>query len=201
MTETEFFANAPKWIQDDISNWNHFTLLAYFCHKYEKKHGVRFHLVRSAKGVELSKESADFAKLFKMMAPENYAKLDKDERFEIRKQTNIRIKNFINWAFDFKFRSGAKSINGTRFFLAHNIINEFERDYNKYLAKNGKLQKWEMLITWCKQEANDVFQYHQLANMNDLEFLHNYVKQYKLDETYVEGKVIKKAEELGLING
>ena len=46
MTQDEFYEKIPEWVSKPKDTWNHITLMAYFCHKYEKVHGVRFRLVK-----------------------------------------------------------------------------------------------------------------------------------------------------------
>ena len=171
MTEQEFYNNIEEWIKYDLERWNHITMLAYFCWKYEKKHQVKFRLVKSKKGVESSKESADFAKLFKTFAPENYTDLDKDMKSVVRTRTNLKIKNYINWVFDYKYRNTDKSINGTRLFLVHSLINEFERMYVKHLDKQKNQFSFEMFSSWCKDNANDIFNILELKSKDDLKYL------------------------------
>lgn len=200
MNEEEFYNNIERWINTDISEWTHITLLAYFCYKYELKNKVRFRLVRSRKGVTLGKEAADFAKLFRTLAPENYADLSKERKFSIRKEVNLKIKNYINWMFDYKFRSGAASVNGTRIFLAPNIIVDFERMYARYLSKEQTTNKFEILLSWCQKEAKDIFDRHQLEREDDLRLIKRYADQYTLQEDSLERRVLAKAIEVGLLS-
>lgn len=198
-TEEEFYEKAPEWIKDDISKWNHITMLAYFCQKYENRHNVKFKLTRSKKGVELSKESADLNKLFKIMAPQNYDLLEPDQKRSIRAQINLKQKNFINWIFDYKFRSGNKSINGTKALVAYNLLNEFERDYAAFQAKQNQVKKIDLFLNWCQQEISEIFNFHQLSREEDLKLINRYAEQYQLDESSLEKRAIKKAKEMGLL--
>lgn len=199
LTEEDFFKNIEEWIKADISEWTHITLLAYFCHKYEKKNGVKFRLVRAKKGPTLGKEAADFAKLFRTLAPESYKDLPKEKKDKVRHEINMKIYNYINWMFDFKFRRGEQSVNGTRLFLTPSIIVEFERMYNAFLEKKGSENKFEKLISWCKKEAAEIFQMHQLEREEDLKMIKNYADMYSLDNSSLERKVLQKASEVGLI--
>jgi hypothetical protein len=199
ISEEDFFNNIEEWIKADISTWTHVTLLAYFCHKYEKKNGVKFRLVRAAKGPTLGKEAADFAKLFRTLAPENYKDLQKELKDKTRKDINMKIYNYINWMFDYKFRRGNQSVNGTRLFLTPSIIVEFERMYSSFLEKKGSENKFEKLISWCKKEAAEIFQMHQLEREDDLKMIARYAEMYNLDGTALERRVLQKASEIGLI--
>lgn len=199
MTEEEFFNHIEDWIATDVSQWTHVTLLAYFCHKYEEKNGVRFRLVRAKKGPALGKEAADFAKLFRTLAPENYKELSKPLKDKARHKTNLKIYNYINWMFDYKFRRGQQSVNGTRIFLVSSIIVEFERMYNSYLSKQGSASKMDKLISWCKQEAHDIFQSHQLEREDDIKMIQRYADMYSLGDDSLERRVLAKASEVGLL--
>jgi len=199
MTEEEFHNNIEKWIAADKEKWTHVTLLAYFCHKYEQKNKVKFRLVRARKGPTMGKEAADFAKLFRTLAPENYKELPKYKKDKIRAEINLKIFNYINWMFDYKFRRGQESVNGTRIFLVPSIINQFERMYASYLSKQRSQDKMGKLISWCKEEANEIFKVHQLSREDDIKMIKRYAEMYSLDNKSVEMQVIFKAKELGLL--
>lgn len=199
MTENEFYEKIPEWIEQDSSRWNHITLLAYFCHKYEQKNKVRFRLVRAKKGPTMGKEAGDFAKLFRLLAPEDYQSLDSEQKFVIRNEVNRKIYNYINWMFDYKFRRGMQSVNGTKIFLVPSIINEFERMYTAYLNKQKSQDKFSILTGWCKSQASDIFESHQLERPEDLKIIERYANMHSLDDSSSEIKVINKAKEIGLI--
>lgn len=199
MTEEEFYENIPEWIKTSYDKWTHITLLGYFCHKYQSKHGVKFRLVRSRKGPTAGKESADFARLFRLLAPENYSDLSSSAKALIRTEVNLKIYNYINWMFDFKFRRGERSVTGTQIFLIPAMINEFERMYAAYLVKQKSRTGIEKLIDWCKKETPEIFLIHQLERINDLKIIEKYVKMYDLELNSPEARVIKKALELELL--
>lgn len=199
MTEEEFYEKIPEWIKHEYDKWNNITALAYFCHKYESKHGVKFRLVRSRNGPSNGKESADFARLFRILAPEDYSMMDSEEKAKIRRDVYLKIYNYINWVFDYKFRRGDKSVTGTRLFLIPAMINEFERMYSAFLSKQKSLTGIERLIDWCKKEVPEIFNSHQLERVNDLKMIEKYVKMYDLNKSSAEYKVMQKAMELELL--
>lgn len=199
MTEEEFYSKIPEWIEHDWERWNHITCLAYFCHKYELKNKVRFRLVRSFKGPTNGKESRDFSKLFETLAPENYKSLSAEEKNRIRTDIYRKIYNYINWMFDYKFRSGEKSVTGTRIFLIPALINEFERMYSSFLRKKDKQTKIEELISWCKENAPEIFDAHQLEQVKDLKMIKKYADSYSLDPNSLERIVLNKAKTMELI--
>jgi hypothetical protein len=199
LNEEEFFNNIEEWIKADLSEWTHITLLAYFCHKYQKKNGVRFRLVRARKGPTMGKEAADFAKLFRTLAPEDYKDLPKDKKDKVRGEINKKIYNYINWMFDYKFRRGEQSVNGTRLFLIPSIIVEFERMYLAFLAKKGNESKFQSLVKWCQDNIPDIFQRHQLEREEDIKMIKNYSEMYSLKSEAVENKLLNKAKEMGIL--
>ena len=134
MNQDEFYEKIPEWISQEKARWNHITLMAYFCHKYEKVNGVKFRLVRWKEDPGKGKESRDFSKLFDTFARLDYKELSKEEKEAEKLKVITRIYNYINWMFDYKFRSGDKSVTGTQLFLMPSMINEFDRMYSKFLA-------------------------------------------------------------------
>ena len=135
MNQEEFYQKIPDWISKPKSTWNHITLMAYFCHKYQSVNGVRFRLVRWNRDPGKGKESRDFSRLFKTLAPEDYPSLSKEEKAIKKEEVVVKIYNYINWMFDYKFRRGEKSVTGTQLFLMPAMINEFERMYSDFLRK------------------------------------------------------------------
>jgi hypothetical protein len=199
MTEEEFYTSIPTWIEADIGRWTHITLMAYFCHKYEKVNDVRFRLVRSRRGPTVGKEARDFAELFRTLAPESYKRLSPEAKKIVKEEVNRKIYNFINWMFDYKFRRGNKSVTGTRIFLIPSMINEFERMYSKFLEKHQTENKLSKLLVWCNKEAKDIFKSHQLERAEDLKMIHRYVEMYSLGVESPEVRVLGKAKDLGLL--
>jgi len=199
MTEEEFYDKIPEWLKTDIEHWNHITLLAYFCHKYEKVNGIRFKLVRSKKGPTSTKESRDFAKLFKTMAPENYESLPRDERNDVRVITIKKIGHYINWMFDFKFKKTGQPINGTQTFLSPSILNEFERMYADRQSRAKNKDIFQMLIDWVRSNYPQLLEEHQLDRVEDLKMIQSYINTYSLPHDSAESELIKKSKEIGLL--
>jgi hypothetical protein len=199
MNQEEFYSNIPEWISRPKSTWNHITLMAYFCHKYEKKNGVRFRLVRWKGDPGKGKESRDFAKLFKTIAPENYSFLPKEEKRKIKEEVTVKIYNYINWMFDYKFRRGEKSVTGTQLFLLPSMINEFERMYSAFLAKKKAESSIEELLRWVHAAAPSIFEFHEIEDLKDLKMLQEYALSYSLDNDSLEVSVINKAKDMGLL--
>lgn len=199
MTEEEFFLKIPEWIRADKKDWNIVTLVAYFCNKYEQKNGVRYKLVRSKLGPTSTKETKDFSKLFSIFAPENYKELSPEEKFPIREEINKKIYNYINWMFDYKFRSGEKSVTGTQLFLMPAMINEFERMYESFLKKNSKKDKMDIFLDKVKKEYPEILDRHQIDEVTDLKILEKYIQNYNLKPESLESIIIKIAKTMEII--
>lgn len=199
MNQNEFYEKIPEWISKPKSTWNHITLMAYFCHKYEAVHSVRFRLVRWNSDPGKGKESRDFAKLFKTLSPESYSSLPVAQKKAAKEEVIIKIYNYINWMFDYKFRRGDKSVTGTKIFLLPSMINEFERMYSGFLSKNREDNKISSLISWAKENAPGIFSLHQLECSNDLKMLQKYINMYSLPKDSLESTVLQRAKEMMLI--
>lgn len=199
MNQEEFYAKIPEWIAKPKSTWNHITLMAYFCHKYEQKNGVKFRLVRWKSDPGKGKESRDFAKLFKTLAPEDYASLDKERKKEVKEEVTHKIYNYINWMFDYKFRRGDRSVTGTKLFLMPAMINEFERMYSSFLLKKKNENSMDSLLAWAKERVPSIFDYHEIEDVRDVKMLQEYIKSYSLEEDSPESILLKKAKEMNLV--
>jgi hypothetical protein len=173
--------------------------MAYFYKKYHEKTGVHF-IPASWKGEPAkTKECRDFSKVFKKFAPDDYEDLEKEEKKKIKTEINIKIYNFINWAFDWKCRTADRAVNGTQFFLVPSIANEFERAYTKHLQSKKTKSGIDDLILWCKKEAPEVLESHQLEKPEHVKMIFRYAEMYKLERNSPEMKTIEKARELGLL--
>jgi hypothetical protein len=199
MNQQEFYENIPDWISKDKDSWNHITLMAYFCHKYREKHGVNFRLVRWKGDPGKGKESRDFAKLFKALAPEDYSDLTAGNRQDIKKNVILKIYNYINWMFDYKFRRGDKSVTGTGLFLMPSMINEFERMYGDYVSHKKKRRSIEALVSWAKHNLPEIFSKHQVEESSDLRMIETYIKTYSLSKDSPESLLLAKAKELEVL--
>lgn len=199
MTQEEFYQKIPDWINQDKSRWNHITLMAYFCHKYELKNKTKFRLVRWKNDPGKGKESRDFSKLVTTFLPENYKNLDEKDQIKIKYDVIQKVYNYINWMFDYKFRSGEKSVNGTQLFLMPAMINEFERMYTSFLQKNSKKDKMENFIELLKKEYSEIFDKHQIEEVSDLKILEKYIQNYKIPPNSIESIIIEKAKQMEII--
>lgn len=196
MTEEEFYQKIPTWIGADRSTWNHITLFAYFCSKYEKKTGVRFKMVRSKTGPTSTKETRDFAKVVKIFCPDNIEDLPADERAEKKTFALNKAYNYINWMFDYKFRQ-APAVSGSQVFLVPSILNEFERMYAAHLLSKKSESNIDSLHSWIRKEVPDAFDRFQLETKEDLSLFVKYVQNRKNpDQDSI--KIFAKIKEMNL---
>jgi hypothetical protein len=173
--------------------------MALFCDEYRKKNGVNFRLVKWKGSPGLGKESRDFAKLFKTLAPENYNEMEEDAKREAKYNLTVKISNYISWMFNHKFRSGDKSVTGTGLFLMPSMINEFERMYNSMLKKHNEKSKFKILVEWCMEIYPNLTAEHQIETTDDLKIIERYIETYSLSNDEPESGLIGKAKQLGLI--
>ena len=199
MEKSEFYNNIDLWISKPKDTWNHITLMAYFCKKYEEKTGVRFRLSRWSGDPGKSKESRDFSKLVNMFMPDNYSNMAKDDAKVSKIKSIYKVYNYINWMFEYKFRSGEKSVTGTGIFMITSIINEYERVYSSYQSKVSKENVFSRYIEWCRSNISDLFNRHQMDDLDDLSMLYAYYKSNDLSNGSSEALAIHKAKDMGLI--
>lgn len=199
MNQEEFYGKIPEWIAQDRAKWNHITLMAYFCHKYELKNGTKFRLVRWKMDPGKGKESRDFSKLIEIFLPEGYEELSTEEKKSYKTNVIQKIYNYINWMFDYKFRSGDKSVTGTQLFLMPSMINEFERMYSSFIQKSLSKDNFGVFIDAIKRDFSDIFDKHQIDEVSDLKILEKYVENYKLPLDSIEAIVVAKAKKMEII--
>ena len=199
MNQEQFYEKIPEWIQKDRESWNHITLMAYFCHKYRGKHGVNFRLVRWNGDPGKGKESRDFARLIKILAPENFSDMSAEERSKTKAAVVSKIYNYINWMFDYKFRRGERSVTGTGLFLMPSMINEFERMYSKHLSLKQQSRGIQALLSWAEANIPDVLSRHQIEEASDLRMVETYVSTYGLKGDSCEAALLRKAKEMEVL--
>lgn len=199
MTRDEFYNISEEWIKQDRGKWTHITLVAYFFYKYKSVNGVNFIPASWSGNPAKTKESRDFAELFKKLAPDNYDELDRDEKQKHRALTINKIYNYINWMFDFKFKRSNSSVSGTRLFLTPSLINEFERMYSAYIKKQENVGSFSAFLEWCKTTIPGIFDHQQLESIDDLKMINRYYIASGLSQDSLEGKLIAKAKQMGII--
>lgn len=197
MTEEEFYQKIPTWIGADRSTWNHITLFAYFCDKYQKKTGVRFRMVRSKSGPTSTKETRDFAKLVKLFCPDNFDNLSEEEKLDHKTLAINKTYNYINWMFDYKFR-GAPAVSGSQVFLVPSILNEFERMYSAHLSSKKSETKIFDFLNWIKKEVPEALDKFELGTKEDISLFVKYVESKKTPNE-MQYLILNKIKEMNLV--
>ena len=175
MNQSEFLEKAAIWIEADKSSWTHITLLAYFCHRYKEINNVRFRFARWGGHPAKTKESRDFSRLIKSFLPEDFDNLTKERKKEAKKKSISKSYNYINWIFDYKFRTNDRSVTGTGIFLNHNIMNHFERMWFNHQNKKKcllhlPLEAYESyLVVQRKAPASKQKRMHSIVKLLRLE--------------------------------
>ncbi len=195
MTEDEFYKKIPEWIGAEKSAWNHVTLFAYFCSKYEDRSGIRFKMVRSKAGPTSTKETRDFSKLINLFCSDTISEKD-DSYTECRRAALLKAYNYINWMFDFKFKRSC--VSGTQIFLSPSIMNEFERMYASHLSNKKASSKIGDFLLWCKKEMPDILDQFQLETKEELSLFVKYVENSST-ECLSHKRIMDKIMEMKLL--
>lgn len=199
MTEEELYLKIPVWIESDKKTWNIVTFLAYFCKKYEDKNGIRFRITKSKNGPLSSKEMRDFSKLFKQFVPDNYTDLPKEERDKLKENANIKLYNYINWMFDYKFRMPGSSPDGTQIFFSPSYINHFERMYADAVKKTAKKSSFNDFLLKVSELYPSFLDTNECESEQDLSMLQTIWIQKGRKENILS-EVIKLAISMGVLN-
>lgn len=198
MNQSEFLEKAAIWIEADKSSWTHITLLAYFCHRYRERNGVRFRFARWGGHPAKTKESRDFSRLIKAFLPEDFDNLTKENQKLAKKKSISKSYNYINWIFDYKFRTNDKSVTGTGIFLNHNIMNHFERMWFNHQNKKKKESKLNSFVSWIKNNHPSFLDNYDFEDEKDLGIVLSFIEGNGFGEETSEFLVYKKAKSLGL---
>lgn len=197
MTEEEFYQKIPTWIGAERSTWNHITLFAYFCDKYQQKTGVRFKMVRSKSGPTSTKETKDFAKLIKGFCSDGWDDLPEEARAEEKTFALNKTYNYINWMFDYKYRSSS-AVSGTQVFLVPSVVNEFERMYSAHLKTKKSESGIESLLSWIGKNYPEALDRHELESKEDLALFAKYVSNHRSPSDECK-KILEKIKEMNLL--
>lgn len=197
MTEEEFYQKIPTWIGADRSSWNHITLFAYFCHKYQQKTGVRFKMVRSKAGPTSTKETRDFAKIVKGFCSDGWDDLSEDLKLEEKSFALNKAYNYINWMFDYKYRN-SPAVSGSQVFLVPSVMNEFERMYAAHLIAKKSESGIESLTAWINKNYPEALDRYQLESKEDLALFGKYVTNHRSPNEECR-KILEKIKEMNLL--
>lgn len=212
----DFLVKIYDWAKDEPKSWTHLTLLSYFLVKYKTVNGLEFIFASCKKGPTQSKEIKDAIRIWNMFDRSRYKALtNKEEKLAYKEQLVGILKEYMDWAFDIKFRGKEVNVTGLGIFAVAGFMNEFLQWRKARMTalprRNDPLPK--EFLEWARNNASvgcpfgDIFKRQQLAVLEDLNALLNYVETY--DEQYnnpdhdgllsIEAIVLKKAREMGIM--
>ena len=199
MNQSEFLEKAEIWIEADRSSWTHITLLAYFCYRYKEKNGVKFRFARWGGHPAKTKESRDFSRLIKAFLPEDFDNMTKDLKREEKRKAISKSYNYINWVFDYKFRTNDSSVTGTGIFLNHNVMNHFERMWFQHQKKKKSQDKMSLFVSWIKENHPLFLDNYDFEDEKDLGIVLSFIKDNDFSDDSEESMVYCKAKSLGFM--
>ena len=197
-----FLDKIYTWADDEPQKWTAMTLLSYFLVKYKKVNGLEFIFAPCKKGPPQSKEMKDAAKIWKMFDRDRYKQLSTPEDKRAYKEQLVQVlKEYIDWAFDVKFRGRNTNVTGLGIFAVANFMNEFLqwRKARKAAPPRRNDPLPSKLVAWIEQNAAIIWKKQQLAVMDDLNALYNYVEAYDPNHISIEAVVLEKAREMGIM--
>lgn len=197
-----FLSKMYDWAKDEPKDWTAVTLLSYFLVKYKAINGLDFRFTPCKKGPTQSKEMRDAAKIWKMLDQDRYKHLTtKEEKLAYKEQLVGILKEYIDWTFDVKFRGRQTNVTGLGIFAVANFMNEFLQ-WRK--AKKSALPKRNdplpsQFVAWIEANAAIIWKKQQLAVLDDLNALYNYVEAYDPTNISIEAVILNKAREMGIM--
>lgn len=198
----DFLVKIYTWADDEPQKWTAVTLLSYFLVKYKATNGLEFIFTACKKGPTQSKEMKDAAKIWKMFDQGRYGRLtNKEEKLAYKEQLVGILKEYIDWAFDIKFRGREVNVTGLGIFAVANFTNEFLqwRKARKTALPRRNDPLPSPFIAWVEANASIIWKKQQLAVLEDLNALFNYVEAYDPTGISIEAVVLNKARELGIM--
>lgn len=196
MTQDEFLEKCEDWISKDRDTWTHITLLSYFCYKYRQKNGVKFRFARWGGAPAKTKESRDFSKIIKAFLPEDFDELSKESKKTLKRNAMSKTYNYINWMFDYKFRTADKSITGTGLFLNHNMMNEFEVMWFKHQQKKKSESGFNSLKLWISDNHPEFLNSYDFEDEKDFKMILAFIEANNFSKDSQESAVLMKAKEM-----
>lgn len=197
-----FLEMIDDYSKDEFKKWTHVTLLSYFLIKYKEVNGLNFIFAACKKGPMQSKEIRDATKIWKMFDQERYNRLtNKEEKITYKERLVGVLKEYIDWAFDVKFRGRQTNVTGLGIFAVANFMNEFLQ-WRK--ARSSTLPRRNeplpsRFIAWIETNAAIIWKKQQLAVLDDLNALYNYVEAYDPEKISIEAIVLDQARNMGLM--
>ena len=139
-----------------------------------------------------TKESRDISKVCKQLKnPEHGWTEDKASK----KDNILKVYNYINWVFDYKFRS--KQVNSTGLLVNGTLLNEFEKMYIKSLKEHRSKKKSKSIDQWILDNTPDIAGDYQLGTKNNIQIFYKFIETNSIPEDSDEYKLynyLKKME-------
>lgn len=202
-TEWQLFLNKVEdYANDPYEKWTSYTLLAYFLVKYKQINGLDFTFSHTKRGPTHSRELKQAVKIWEMFNNGRYKQYKtKEEKMAYKEQLIAVLKEYINWAFDVKFRGRSTNVTGLGIFAVNNFMNEFLqwRKAKKQALPRRSDPLPSTFIAWIENNAAIIWKKQQLAVLEDLNALFNYVKAYDPARVSIEAIVLDKAVEMGIM--
>lgn len=197
-----FLIKINDYAKDPPVKWTVLTLLSYFLVKYKEVNDMDFIFAPCKKSPTQSKEMRDSSKIWKMFDRDRYKQLvSKEDKLAYKEQLASILKEYIDWAFDVKFRGREVNVTGLGIFAIANFMNEFfqwRKAKKNALPKRGDLIP-VALIDWAKLNAPSIWGKQQLRVLEDLNALYNYVNAYGQEQANIEHIVLEKARVMGIM--
>ena len=197
-----FLEKINLYSKDESKKWTSVTLLSYFLVKYKEVNGLDFIFTSCKKGPMQSKEIRDASKIWKMFDRDRYSYLtDREEKIAYKEQLVDILKEYIDWAFDVKFRGKQTNVTGLGIFAVANFMNEFLqwRKARKSSAPRRNEPLPSKFITWIETNAAIIWKKQQLSVLDDLNALYNYVEAYDPERISIEAIVLEQARYMGIM--
>jgi hypothetical protein len=157
-------------------------IVGYFCNEFHKFYGFSFSLDYSNPIPYKNKEFLTARKLLTMFGNDY-----------------MLIPEYIRWVFAKRVKNKKKTITSFGFFATPDFVNAYRaaKERSKQIVRATVLP--EEFLLWCKENCPNIFNKQELKTWNDLNGLVVHVKCY--GDNNIEGIVVNKAIELGLLNG
>lgn len=198
----EFLTKMYSYAEHKSDVWTPLSLLSYFLVKYKTINGLDFIFTPTKKGPTSTKEMKEAAKIWKMFDQGRYSRLtNREEKLAYKDQLVGILKEYMDWAFDVKFRGREVNVTGLGIFAVANFMNEFLqwRKARKTALPRRNDPLPSHFVAWVEANASIIWKKQQLAVLEDLNALHNYVEAYDPTGISIEAVVLNKAREMGIM--
>lgn len=198
----DFLTKMYTYAEHKSELWTPLSLLSYFLVKYKAVNGLDFIFTPSKKGPTSTKEMKEAAKIWKMFDQGRYSRLtNKEEKLAYKEQLVGILKEYIDWAFGTKFRGRETNVTGLGIFAVANFSNEFLqwRKARKTALPRRTDPLPSQFIAWVEANAAIIWKKQQLAVLEDLNALYNYVEAYDPDHISIEAVVLDQARAMGIM--